>query len=104
MIEGFEVYTAHEFSAHYPIGVNIRMGQRKVKRRKYQKTTSAAQLFEDLLSGNTGNPTLVKGAVSKASGLFRGTAQEDAQEFLRWFLEGNLHSYHLFSINESSSA
>jgi len=31
---------------------------------------------------------LVKGAVSKASGLFRGTAQEDAQEFLRWFLEG----------------
>ena len=48
----------------------------------------AAQLFEDLLSGSTGNPTLVKGAVSKASGLFRGTAQEDAQEFLRWFLEG----------------
>ncbi|CAG5091721.1 Oidioi.mRNA.OKI2018_I69.PAR.g13213.t1.cds [Oikopleura dioica] len=47
----------------------------------------AAQLFEDLLSGSTGNPTLVKGAVSKASGLFRGTAQEDAQEFLRWFLE-----------------
>jgi len=47
----------------------------------------AAQLFDDLLSGSTGNPALVKGAVSKASGLFRGTAQEDAQEFLRWFLE-----------------
>lgn len=47
----------------------------------------AAQLFEELLSGATGNPACVKGAVSKASGLFRGTAQEDAQEFLRWFLE-----------------
>ena len=49
---------------------------------------SSADLFETLLSGQTGSPNSVKNAVSKASGLFRGTAQEDAQEFLRWYLEG----------------
>ena len=49
---------------------------------------SSADLFETLLSGQTGSPNAVKNAVSKASGLFRGTAQEDAQEFLRWYLEG----------------
>jgi len=48
---------------------------------------SSADLFETLLSGQTGSPNSVKNAVSKASGLFRGTAQEDAQEFLRWYLE-----------------
>ena len=47
------------------------------------------RLFTDLLSGQTGDPRSVKNAVTKFSGLFRGTAQEDAQEFLRWYLEGN---------------
>ena len=53
-----------------------------------QVAESSADLFETLLSGQTGSPNSVKNAVSKASGLFRGTAQEDAQEFLRWYLEG----------------
>jgi ubiquitin C-terminal hydrolase len=49
---------------------------------------SSADLFKSLISGQTASPSSVKAAVSSASGLFRGTAQEDAQEFLRWYLEG----------------
>merc|ERR1719285_1382574 len=50
--------------------------------------SSTNQLFSDLLSGQTGDPRSVKSNVTSFSGLFRGTAQEDAQEFLRWYLEG----------------
>lgn len=49
---------------------------------------STCSLFRDLLSGQTGSPSSVKSAVSSISGSFRGMAQEDAQEFLRYFLEG----------------
>lgn len=52
-----------------------------------QVAESTADLIKTLMSGQTGSPNSVKSAVSSASGLFRGTAQEDAQEFLRWFLE-----------------
>ena len=48
------------------------------------------RLFADLLDGQTGDPRGVKTQVNAFSGLFRGTAQEDAQEFLRWYLEGNI--------------
>jgi len=50
--------------------------------------TETNRLFTDLLDGQTGDPRLVKSQVNAFSGLFRGTAQEDAQEFLRWYLEG----------------
>jgi len=48
---------------------------------------ATSSLFEDLLSGRTSSPRSVKSAVNTFSGLFRGTSQEDAQEFLRWYLE-----------------
>jgi len=48
---------------------------------------ATSSLFEDLLSGRTSSPSSVKSAVNRFSGLFRGTSQEDAQEFLRWYLE-----------------
>jgi len=48
---------------------------------------ATSSLFGDLLSGRTSSPSSVKSAVNKFSGLFRGTSQEDAQEFLRWYLE-----------------
>jgi len=51
---------------------------------------SSADLFKSLLSGQTASPSAVKSAVQSTSGLFRGTAQEDAQEFLRWYLEGTI--------------
>jgi len=50
--------------------------------------TETNRLFVDLLDGQTGDPRGVKSQVTSFSGLFRGTAQEDAQEFLRWYLEG----------------
>lgn len=58
---------------------------------------SSADLFNSLLSGQTASPSSVKSAVQTASGLFRGTAQEDAQEFLRWYLEGNLKKYRKYA-------
>jgi len=48
---------------------------------------ATSSLFEDLLNGRTSSPSSVKSAVNRFSGLFRGTSQEDAQEFLRWYLE-----------------
>jgi len=48
---------------------------------------ATSSLFQDLLSGRTSSPSSVKSAVNRFSGLFRGTSQEDAQEFLRWYLE-----------------
>lgn len=48
---------------------------------------ATSSLFDDLLSGRTSSPSSVKSAVNRFSGLFRGTSQEDAQEFLRWYLE-----------------
>lgn len=52
-----------------------------------QVAESSGDLFKSLLSGQTASPSAVKSAVQSTSGLFRGTAQEDAQEFLRWYLE-----------------
>lgn len=52
-----------------------------------QVADATAELLKTLLAGQTGSPSDVKRAVTSASGLFRGTAQEDAQEFLRWYLE-----------------
>lgn len=48
---------------------------------------ATSSLFQDLLAGKTSSPRSVKSAVNSFSGLFRGTSQEDAQEFLRWYLE-----------------
>jgi len=48
---------------------------------------ATSSLFEDLLNGRTSSPSSVKSAVNRFSNLFRGTSQEDAQEFLRWYLE-----------------
>ena len=57
---------------------------------KGKLATETNRLFVDLLDGQTGDPRGVKTQVNAFSGLFRGTAQEDAQEFLRWYLEGNI--------------
>ena len=49
-VAGFEVTTCDSFSVHQPIDMRVNLGNLKVKLKKFRKTDSAADRFEQLVS------------------------------------------------------